>query len=205
MRKNEPTATKRIASPIPFYDLDGNLLTGQTFLTASGEVFYYNSTTNAWVASNANAFELAGSGAYGLQFTQAETNFDTILGVKLVKAGYATQYLWVPVDNTPDVAVAEIGTLATAVAAVSLQVSRVLGLLHHNSLVDGGAGETEPTYSITKVLLSARVRVFASAVALAAATKGAADGADSEVFRYVITGEDIGTGLMKSYQMSEAL
>lgn len=39
MRKNEPVTAKRRVLPIPFYDNTGALLSGQTFATASGEVF----------------------------------------------------------------------------------------------------------------------------------------------------------------------
>ncbi len=86
MRKNEPVAARRYAAPIPFYDLDGQLLKSGSFLTASGEVFVYKSSTNTFVAAANNATELGGvgaSGQFGYQFTQAETDYDSILGVML--------------------------------------------------------------------------------------------------------------------------
>ena len=68
-------------------------------------------------------------------------------------------------------------THVLGVAAPDL--NRTLGLLHDNSVVDN---QVYGAFGIT----SARVRVFASAGAAGAATKGAADDADGEVYRYVI-------------------
>ena len=89
MRKNEPNAADRVASPIAFHDLDGQLLKGQTFETASGEVFVYRSDTNDWVAATGDAVEIGGvgeSGLYLLQLEQSEVDYDTIVGVKLHSA-----------------------------------------------------------------------------------------------------------------------
>lgn len=100
----------------------------------------------------------------------------------------------------------EIGTLQTSVTALGVQLARVLGLNHENALLDGGAGVvTGPTYSAKKVMLSGRLRVFADAAALAAATAGAANGADGEIYRYTVTGEDTGAGLAKSFKIARGL
>jgi hypothetical protein len=95
--------------------------------------------------------------------------------------------------------------IQTRLTAIAASVARALGLLHDNAMVDGGAGQAQPTYSADKVLLSARVRVFASSAALAAAALGAADGASGEIYRYTVTGEDTGTGLMKSFKLARGL
>lgn len=109
MRKNEADPTKRLAGPIPFVDGNGQLLKNQTFLTASAEVFTYRRSTNDWIAAAANTTELGGAnttGTYLLQFSQAETNYDSLVGVKLVKAGQVDQFWFEKIDNGSDVNVA---------------------------------------------------------------------------------------------------
>lgn len=101
--KNEATAAERVAAPIPFYDDDGQLAVGLTFghaTAASGdpsgaakEVETFT-ITNGWVEAAANAVELDGSGIFRYQYSQAETDDDTIIGVRLSKTGYRTQYYW---------------------------------------------------------------------------------------------------------------
>ncbi len=68
-----------------------------------------------------------------------------------------------------------------AIAAAQIDITRILGLSQDNYMLDN------TTYDIAGLLLTGRVRVFASAVALAAASDGAADGADSEIARYSVT------------------
>ena len=131
MRQNETNAANRLIGPIPFYDLDGQLLKNQTFQGALGEVKYYRSDTNAWVNASGNAFELGGantSGIYGYVFSQAETNYPSILGVQLSKSGYNSQFQFVPVDDRRDA----IELLAAMV--------RLLGLHRENTVMDGGPG-----------------------------------------------------------------
>lgn len=156
MRKNEPTAAKRVATPIPFYDLDGSLLKNQTFLTASNEVFVYKSDTNTFVAANGNATELGGanaSGCYFVQFTQAEVNKDTVVGIKLVKAGYADQFWWDRIDNTPDV---NVLTWLDATPA-ALSTNGYLQTMLMRWLTDNAAGTP-------LALLNNRVQVDATAI-----------------------------------------
>lgn len=196
MRKNQADPTLRVAAPVPFFDNSGQLATGLTFLTGSGEVEVYRSSTNTFVAATNNAYELADSGCYALQLTQAETNYDSLLGVKLKKSGYPDQFFWIPIDTA---------AASQDLAAIEELLARNNGLLHGNSMIDGGVGATQPTYSAKGLLTGARVRVFASAGDLALATKGAADDADGEIYRYTITGEDNGLGKMASYKMSEDL
>ncbi len=142
MRKNEPTAVFRVAAPIPFYDLDGQLLKNQTFLTASGEVFVYRSDTNDFVAAGHDAVEIGGAnttGTYQVQFDQGEVNKDTIVGVKLVKAGFADQFWWEKVDpinaavDTAQTAITDIqgdvDAVETAVLDVQTDVDEVQALV----------------------------------------------------------------------------
>lgn len=57
-----------------------------------------------------------------------------------------------------------------------------------HSLLDGGSGFANVQQSSNNQLTSARLRIFASAAARAAATPGAADGADGELKRIDMTG-----------------
>jgi hypothetical protein len=106
---------------MPFYDLDGKLKKNLTFATGSGEVFVYKSDTNTFVASANDAVEVGGantSGQYSMQFTQAEVNKDTIVGVKLVKSGYDDQFWWASIDNTSDINVLTwLGSTPSALVA----------------------------------------------------------------------------------------
>ncbi len=182
MRKNEPDATQRIATPIPFRDLDGQLKPNLTFATALGEVFVYKSSTNTWVAANGDAVELGGAnttGLYKLQFTKAEVNYDTQVGVKLVKAGYADQFWFEKIDGST--------------------LDRVAGLLHRNALVD------KLIYDVNGNLLTSRVRVFADAAGLVAATPGVADNADGELRRYLETSTWNVDGTLATFEMIEDL
>lgn len=104
MKKNEPTAADRVACPIPVYDADGKLKKNLTFLTASGEVFYLRGSDNTWQAAANDAVEIGGAnttGTYKVQLSQAETNYDTIVGIKLVKAGY-DDHFWFEKISPPD-------------------------------------------------------------------------------------------------------
>ena len=123
MKKNQTDATKRVATPIPFVDLDGNLLGSQTFATGSGEVETF-SLTSGWVAAAANASEDgAGSGIYRYTFSQAETNYDTVIAVRLKKTGYATQSFFVPIE------IITVDDVNTAITSLASQVTTVIATL----------------------------------------------------------------------------
>lgn len=206
MRKNEPTASLRTTLPIPFYDANGALVTGLNFAGA-GETAVFNLDALAFADTASDAVEAAATGMYYVQLSQAETNHPTFLIVRLRKATYSDQFFIVPIDDTTiDTVAAAVTAIAAAITALGVSVARVLGLLHENAMLDGGAGVlTGPTYSDNNVLESARLRVFANAAALAAATEGAANGADGEIYRYAITGADNGDGLAASFQIAKEL
>jgi hypothetical protein len=88
-------------------------------------------------------------------------------------------------------------------ATLTTLINRLLGLHGDNSLLDGGAGSPALVY-LNGLLVGARVRVFASSAALAAATAGAADNADGEVFRWNVTGTNA-SGLSATLRRSRAL
>jgi len=86
------------------------------------------------------------------------------------------------------------------------QIAILMGLHRRNSLLDGGAGFANVQRNADKVMTSARLRVFASAAARAAATPGALDGADGETHRYTITGTETGsTGLFGTMALDAIL
>lgn len=100
MRKNESVADDRIAGPMPFWDNDNQLLTGQTFTAASSEVQIWNKTSGVFANASSNAVEVASKGLYYVQLSQAETNFGGFLIIKLSKATYADRYFKVPLDTS---------------------------------------------------------------------------------------------------------
>lgn len=99
MRRNESVATERIAGPIPFYDADGNLLTGQTFSHAAHEVAVWNSDTGAFADASADAVEVTGTGEYYVPLSQAEVNHPSFVVVRLKKATYADRLFNVPIES----------------------------------------------------------------------------------------------------------
>lgn len=88
--------------------------------------------------------------------------------------------------------------LDTEIAQIADDVADVAGLLHRNSMVDN-------TTYVSNFLISARIRVFANAAALASATPGAANGANGEIRRYTLTGIDEGGGKVGSFKISRDL
>lgn len=115
IRKNEPIARNRVAAPIPFYDGDGQLTPGLTFDNGSGECETFT-LTGGWVAANADAVELGTSGVYRVQWSQAETNDNTIIGVRLIKATYVTQYLFARIDDSNVIGAVEASGSNTALS-----------------------------------------------------------------------------------------
>lgn len=97
------------------------------------------------------------------------------------------------------------GYIDTEITALQADVTRLLGLHLQNSVLDGGSGVANVQYSAKKVLTSARRRVFASRALALAAAKGALNNADGEIARYVMTGEDDGTGKMKNFTFVQEL
>ena len=129
---------------------------------------------------------LATSAALGT----VDTNVDTLIA--RLTAGRATN-----LDNLD----AASSTLATssALSSVASDVSTVLtrvgtddiailkGMLLGNYVLDGGSGAADISYDTNGHASTQRIRVFADAAATTAATKGAANGADSEIARVDIS------------------
>ena len=80
---------------------------------------------------------------------------------------------------------ADITTLLSRIGANDIGV--IKGLLLGNYVLDGGSGNVSATYDANGCMTSGRIRVFANSTATAAATKGAANGADSEIARVDLT------------------
>lgn len=171
MRRNEPNANERIVGPVPFYNNAGQLETGLTF-TGAGETQVWNLDTGTWTDTTADAVEISGSGLYYVQLSQAESNHPSFVIVRLVKATYATQYYTMPIDERS--------------LEIESTLTRLLGLHRENSVMDGGSGAPAAIYD-GQVLVQARIRVFASSALSLAATLGAANNADGEIARYLLT------------------
>lgn len=98
-----------------------------------------------------------------------------------------------------------IVALQATVDANQALLKRLLGMHGDNSLLDGGAGFPNVQYNVRRLMTGARLRVFADASALAAATPGAADGANGEIYRWSMSGTDTGAGLDATFSRSRSL
>jgi hypothetical protein len=83
-------------------------------------------------------------------------------------------------------------------------LAMIAGLHHINSMLDGGAGHAQVQYNTRRLATNARLRVFATPAALAAATPGNTDGTDSEIARFIVTGTDVGNGTLAVMTLSQA-
>ena len=92
----------------------------------------------------------------------------------------------------------DVDQVSAAVDASTVLI-RILGLVQDNFMLD------EQTYDAENLLLTGRIRVFASAGALAAATRDAADGTDSEIARYNVTVGSAVAGQANDYRVAREL
>lgn len=157
--------------PFGFYDLNGQLLSGQAF-DGAGETTVWNSTSGTFGDTVADAVEVDDTGMYYVPLSAAELNHDVCVIVRLRKSPYADQFLVVPIDP---------------VDVIFNDPNHVMDLFVYNAT--------------TGFLESCRKRVFASAAAAAAATTDAADDADGEIARFVMTAVDNGTGKLQPSRM----
>jgi hypothetical protein len=125
MKKNEPTASKRFVGPIPFFDNSGNLLAGQTFHTASGEVLV--SLNGAALTAAANDAVEIGSGEYYYPASQAETNQDSFLLVVLRKSGYHDVGYQQDFDTIKDDTTSLISSTASLISSMTLLLQAAFG------------------------------------------------------------------------------
>lgn len=119
-----------------------------------------------------------------------------------VSAG-ATTEIQAGIATATALADAETAILA-ATDALAAELIAIGGLLHRNAMIDGGSGQLGPSYDANGNLLTGRVRVFADQADLAAATLGAADDADGEVYRYTLTGT-VASQKMASFKARQVL
>lgn len=160
---------------------------------ASGGLLTYGTSTGQINPSSGNV-TVAGyaSGQAPLQPTVAGRTADITAGgtIGIDLANVESQ------GSTLNLTATTIKDVTDVESALRDYAERILGLLHENTLVDGGAGVPNAVHSGGK-LTSARIRRFSDAATLAAATAGAADGADGEDFRWTLTstysGSDLGT------------
>lgn len=109
-------------------------------------------------------------------------------GVQSAAAAALTAYD--PATGTEVAAVAsDVTTLLSRLGANDLPI--VKGMLLGNYVLDGGAGSAAVSYDANGHAASQRIRVFADASATAAATLGAANDADGEIARVVITSSPV--------------
>lgn len=101
-------------------------------------------------------------------------------------------------DNLPSDP-ADASDIAASFTALNTKVDELAGLLHKNARLDN------TTYNANGFMTSARLRVFASAAACNAATDGAADDADGETLRYLITSVEEGVAKVLSFRLTRVL
>lgn len=92
-----------------------------------------------------------------------------------------------------------------ALVPIASTLARILAIHGDNSLLDGGPGFPNVRYNAKRLMLGARLRVFASAAALAAATAGADNDDDGEIYRWSMTGADNGIGLDGTFSRARDL
>lgn len=179
MRFGETDPDKMHAGGIPVFDTETNgFATGQTFVAASSQVLV-SFDGAAPVQADNNATEIA-YGLYDYVFSADEAvSAKSYIIVFLVKTHY-------------------LGSITIAIDDISVE-----GLLHNNSMVDGGAGATKPTYD-GSIMTSWRVRHFATAADISSATLGAADDADNEIARWTGVATASG-GKMALFKMTRVL
>jgi hypothetical protein len=165
LRKNEPTVARRTCTLLVFED-DG--VTPAPLATV-GFTVQVRVSGGSYAAAAGTFINTGVDGEWEYEASQAETNHDAAeLVVLVTKTGF-----------TPARAIMEFETPSLA---------NLLGLHRHNSVLDGGSGHPSVQYDANGVVLSARLRVFASSSAASGATAGHADNADSEIARYTVTG-----------------
>lgn len=115
-------------------------------------------------------------------------------------------------DNLPpdpadasDIA-ASFTTVNTKLDALDVDITTLISkadelaaLLHKNSKLDN------TTYNANGFMTAARLRTFVDATACNAAVDGAADNADGEVMRFLITGVEEGVAKVSSYKLTRVL
>lgn len=124
------------------------------------------------------------------------SGFETVLAGKVYYycnvTNYDVQRRWEDILNVAS-------SITSTVAALQASVDVIAALLHLNGKLDN------TTYNANQLMTAARLRVFASAAACNAASDGAADNADGEVYRFTITGVDEGDGNLLSYKLVRVL
>lgn len=203
--QNEATAVMR-ETTVQLVDSSGNPVTGQNEGTVAIKIA--KAGASALVASTATLTEVTDAavpGLYRLRFPVGEVDTVGDLEVQIVLSGTIAPIRGT-IPITPGIRVSDLASsgLATLTALTVVQTQTdlipvILALLHHNAKID-------KTVYVNGFLTSARIRGFSSAGALAAATGiDPADGAESETYRFTITGVDEGNGTVKSYKIARNL
>ncbi len=174
---------------------------GQTGLTAVVAI-RDGATTNSWLDFNDGTFKT--SGWTTRQAAMTEVSVGNAPGVYRATLDLTTVTL-----PTGPFLVAEFDVSGTVVGNTIEVITLVdtfkriapAGLLHENSMIDNVVTNTG------KFVTSSRIRHFATAAALAAATAGAADDADSEIARYLmVAAPTVANGsILSTFQITKDL
>lgn len=173
---NEQNANLR-RIPIIVYDLDGVPKTGLAYTNAASAHQIQISINGAAPVDAAGAIVESGLGIYYYTMDASEM---TLLGFIVI------------------VLAAKTGTSQAAFGSDTITLPDGLHRAP-NSILDNA------TYNTRKFLTGARVRIFASHTALAAATVGHADGVDGEIYRFTYVGVDRGDGVAADFTIGQVL
>lgn len=167
--------------PFAFYDASGNPILAHVFNNVGGGLTdEVKVRLPGGVFTNATIANIVewGQGIYALRLTATETAVAGKAGIHALRnGGDGSVYRhWETIDPLI-----------------------IYGINYVNSMLDNCS------YNASNMLTSGRIRVFISAAALAAASPGAGDGVNGEVYRFTITAVDGGGGKPSSYKMSRTL
>ncbi len=187
---SDPADASDIAAEFALVATAASLATAQTAITA------IKAKTDNLPSDPADASDIAAEFALVATAASLATAQTAITAIKAKTDNLPSD----PADASDIAALfaANAATLALVKANTDL-IPVIGGLLHLNSKID-------KTIYVTGFLTSARLRVFADATALAAATGvDPADDAESEIYRFTITGVDEGDGTVKTYKLARNL
>lgn len=207
MRPGETDANKKTIY-FKVFDVDGLPCSGEVdeaavWVPGAGEIQV--NRDQAGYTNTAGTFNHIADGDYYYTFANAEISGATE-GTILFRAKEVgvirTQTVIVPLRFDTDDVAADVGDVAADVIAMQTDVDAIsgaqaiiMGLMHRNAVIDNH------TYDLTTgECLSARVRVFADETAAGAAVTGAADDADGEILRFLMTAALDINGQVERYQ-----
>lgn len=125
-------------------------------------------------------------GQYRVRFTGSNNNISDVANLNQVSLLPQNSAGLIRVEDVAaaDIAAAVLEKVVNDHIGVAGSLAEAIAIIRGGRLwhvLDGGSGTANVTLDAKSLMLSGRLRIFATAVAAAAATMGAADGADGEI------------------------